>query len=47
MHILQQLKMRGREVQAIIHDLNMMKEQNSQKLLELDQERRQIIENVK
>jgi len=35
-----------RKVQGIIHDLNVMKEQNSQKLLELE-ERRQIIENVK
>ncbi len=35
-----------REVKVTIHDLNMMKEQNSQKLLELDQERRRIIENV-
>ncbi len=36
-----------RKVQAIIHDLNVMKEQNSQRILEIDQERRQIIENVK
>lgn len=34
------------KVREIIHDLNVMKEQNSQKLLDLDQERRQIIENV-
>ncbi|MDD3363344.1 MAG: hypothetical protein PHZ03_00010 [Syntrophomonas sp.] len=36
-----------RKVQAIIHDLNLMKEQSSQRLLELGQERRQIIENTK
>ncbi len=36
-----------RKVQAIIHDINVMKEQNSQKLLKLNQKRRQIIENVK
>ncbi|PKM77929.1 MAG: hypothetical protein CVU90_04230 [Firmicutes bacterium HGW-Firmicutes-15] len=35
------------KVQGIIHDLNVMKEQNSQRLLDLDQERRQIIENTK
>jgi len=39
-------KLLQRQIQATIHDLNMMKEQNSQKLLELAQERRQIIENV-
>ncbi len=36
-----------RQVKETIHDLNMMKEQNIQKLLELDQGRRQIIENIK
>ncbi|HPR94587.1 MAG TPA: hypothetical protein PKW67_11070 [Syntrophomonadaceae bacterium] len=35
-----------RKLQEINHDLNMMKEQNSQKLLDLDQERRQIIEKA-
>ncbi len=34
-----------REVKATIHDLDIMKGQNSQKQLELDQERRRLIEN--